>query len=77
MQYDSNSISWAAELLASTSYSFLNSVWKFLNAAGIGPARNNLSQVEVYILQAMQELPGKWSFEGEQGAGTKKVKGPL
>lgn len=72
MQYDSNSISWAAELLASTSYSFLNGVWKFLNAAGMGPARNNLSQVKVHILQATQELPGKGSFAGERSAGTEK-----
>lgn len=77
MQYDSNSISWAAELLASTSNSFLNSVWKFLNTAGIGPVRSNLSRVEVHILQDMQELPGTRSFEGEWSVGTEKGKGPL
>ena len=48
-----------------------------MNAAGIGPARNNLSQVEVHILQDMQELPGERSFEGEQNAGTEKGKGLL
>lgn len=77
MQYDSNSISWAAELLASTSYSFPNGVCKFSNDVGIDPAKNNLSKAEVHILQNTQKLPGKWSFKGEWSAGAEKGKGPL
>lgn len=75
MQYDSNSISWAARLLASTSHSFLNSVWKFVNAAGTGSRRNNLPQVEAHILQDTQDLQEKPSFKGDWSAGTENRMG--
>lgn len=75
MQYDSNSISWAARLLASTSHSFPNSVWKFVNAAGTGTRRSNLPQVEAYVLRDAQDLQEKSSFKGDWSAGTENRMG--
>lgn len=48
-----------------------------MNAAGTGPRRNNLPQVEAHILQDAQDLQEKPSFKGDWSAGTKNRNGQL
>lgn len=46
-----------------------------MNAAGTGTRRNNLPQVEAYVLRDAQDLQEKSSFKGDWSAGTENRMG--